>query len=445
MAERLLSLAAILSATGSHIAGWRDPNCPADGATNIRRYVEEAQLAEAAKLDLVFLADNLALKQASADELSRTSNSIAMLEPLTALAALAMVTERIGLVATVSTTYTEPYNLARQFASLDHISGGRAGWNLVTGANPAEALNFSRQTQSAHDDRYARAEEYVDVVRALWDSWDDGALIADKAAGRYFRPEALQVPNHQGTHFQVRGPLNVARPPQGYPVIFQAGSSGPGIDLAARTADCIFTQQRGIEPARDFYRKAKQRIAEFGRDPNAVRILPGLVAFVAESADEAQAKFEQLQELVDPAVGLQILGAVVGGGVDLSVYDVDAPVPELPVTEGMQTFQRNLLDTARAERLTLRQLYLRYAAGFGHWRVVGSVRQVADLLEDAFTTGAADGFALSSPVLPGSLRDFTTLVVPELQRRGLFRSDYSGATLRDHLGLARPPRQAFAA
>lgn len=444
MSARTLSLAAILSATGSHIAGWRDPACPADGAINIRRYVEQAQLAEAAKFDLVFLADSLALKLASAEELSRTSNSVALLEPMTALAAMAMTTSRIGLVATVSTTYTEPYNLARQFASLDHISAGRAGWNLVTGANPAEAANFSRTSQAAHDDRYARAEEYVDVARALWDSWGDGALIADKAAGRYFRPEALAIPDHKGLHFSVRGPLNVMRPPQGHPVIFQAGSSGPGVELAARTADCVFTQQRGVEPARAFYAKVKERVAAFGRDPDAVRVLPGLVPFVAESEAEAQDKFAALQALVDPAVGIQILSAVVGGGVDLTPYDIDGPVPELPQTDGMQTFQKNLLDAARQEGLTLRELYLRYAAGFGHWRVIGSARQVADLIEEAFTTAGADGFAISSPVLPGSLQDFATLVVPELQRRGLFRTDYAGATLRDHLGLVRPARQAFA-
>jgi FMN-dependent oxidoreductase (nitrilotriacetate monooxygenase family) len=441
MADRTLSLAAILSATGSHIAGWRDPGCPADGASNIARYIAEAQIAEAAKFDLVFLADNLALKQASNEELSRTSNSIAMLEPITALSAMAMMTSRIGLVATMSTTYTEPYNLARLFASLDHISGGRAGWNLVTGANPAEALNFSRVVQEAHDDRYARAGEYVDVVRALWDSWDDGALIADKAAGRYFRPDGLQAAHFDGRYFQVRGPLNVLRPPQGHPVIFQAGSSGPGITLAARSADCVFTQQRGMAPARAFYAKMKDAVSAAGRDPDHVRVLPGLVPIVAETADEAEAKFAGLQDRVDPEVGLQILSAVVGGGIDLTQFDIDAPVPELPQTDGMQTFQANLLTAAREEGLSLRQLYLRYAAGFGHWRVVGSARQLADVIEEAFLTGAADGFAISSPVLPGSLEDFARLVVPELQRRGLFRTEYAGATLRDQLGLGRPVRQ----
>lgn len=440
MSGRKLSLAAILSATGSHIAGWRHPDCPADGSWNIRRYIEEAQIAEAAKFDLCFLADSYALKQANNEELSRTSNSIALLEPMTALTAMAMMTEAIGLVATMSTTYCEPFHVARMFASLDLISNGRAGWNLVTSANPAEALNFNRSVQDAHGDRYARGGEFVDVVRKLWDSWDDSALIADKAAGRYFRPDGLSAINHTGEHFSVKGPLNTVRPPQGHPVIFQAGSSGAGIDLAARSADCVFTQQRGIPQARDFYARVKQAVAEAGRDPDQVRILPGLVPFVAESETEAQDKFDVLQRLVDPSVGLQILTAVLGGAVDLSGYDVDGPVPTIPETEGMKTFQGNLLAEAREEGLTLRELYLRYAAGFGHWRVVGSATQVADLIEEAFVGEAADGFAISSPMLPGSLRDFTTLVVPELQRRGLFRTEYEGQTLRDRLGLKRPAR-----
>lgn len=443
--SRKLSLAAVLSATGSHIAGWRHPDCPPDGSYEIQRYIEDARIAEAAKFDLVFIPDNVGQKLASAEELSRTSNSIAMLEPITALSAMAMVTTHIGLVGTMSTTYSEPYNLARMFATLDHISRGRAGWNLVTSANPAEALNFSRESQDAHGDRYDRGGEFVDAVRLLWDSWDDGALIADKAGGRFFRPDGLSAINFQGKHLSVRGPLNVVRPPQGHPVIFQAGSSGPGIALAARSADCIFTQQRGMEPARQFYAKARAAIRDAGRDPDSVRILPGLVPVVGATEAEARAKFDALQNLVDPAVGLQILGAVVGGGVDLTQFPVDGPVPELPVTSGMQTFQANLLSEAREEGLTLRQLYLRYAAGFGHWRVIGSVAQVADIIEEAVTTGAADGFAISSPVLPVSLRDFATLVVPELQRRGLFRTEYEGKTLRDRLGLKRPVRMDPAA
>lgn len=441
MSQRQLSLAAILSATGSHIAGWRHPDCPADGSWNIQRYIEEARIAEAACFDLCFLADNYALKQASNEELSRTSNSIAMLEPMTALSAMAMMTKHIGLVATMSTTYCEPVHVARMMASLDHISGGRAGWNLVTSANPAEAQNFNRDAQDDHAARYDRGNEFVDVVRGLWDSWDDGALIADKKGGRFFRPDALAPLHHKGEHFSVRGPLNTLRPPQGHPVIFQAGSSPAGIALAARSADCVFTQQRSVATAREFYAKVKAAVAGAGRDPDQVRVLPGMVPFVAETEQEAQAKFDALQDLVDPAVGLQILTGVLGGTVDLTGYDVDAPVPEIPETQGMQTFQANLLAEAREDGLTLRQLYLRYAAGFGHWRMIGTPNQIADVMEEAFTDGGADGFAISSPMLPGSLDDFARLVVPELQRRGLFRREYGGTTLRDHLGLKRPARQ----
>ncbi|WP_230293622.1 LLM class flavin-dependent oxidoreductase [Croceicoccus sp. Ery5] len=440
MSDRQLSLAAILSATGSHIAGWRHPDCPADGGYNIRRYIEAAQIAEAAKFDLCFLADNYALKLASNEELSRTSNSIALLEPMTALSAMAMMTNDIGLVATMSTTYCEPFHVARMMASLDHISGGRAGWNLVTSANPAEALNFNRDAQDDHAMRYARGGEFVDVVRKLWDSWDDGALIADKESGRYFQPDGVAAIHHKGEHFSVRGPLNEARSPQGHPVIFQAGSSGAGIALAARSADCVFTQQRGIPGAKEFYATIKAAVADAGRDPDQVRVLPGMVPFVAETESEAQAKFDALQALVDPRVGLQILTAVLGGNVDLSIYDIDAPVPEIPETEGMKTFQANLLAEARDEGLSLRELYLRYAAGFGHWRVIGSATQVADVIEEAFHENAADGFAISSAMLPGSLGDFARLVVPELQRRGLFRTEYQGNTLRDRLGLNRPAR-----
>lgn len=440
MSDRQLSLAAILSATGSHIAGWRHPDCPADGGYNIRRYIEAAQIAEAAKFDLCFLADNYALKLASNEELSRTSNSIALLEPMTALSAMAMMTTDIGLVATMSTTYCEPFHVARMMASLDHISGGRAGWNLVTSANPAEALNFNRDAQDDHAMRYARGGEFVDVVRKLWDSWDDGALIADKESGRYFKPDGVAAIDHKGEHFSVRGPLNEARSPQGHPVIFQAGSSGAGIALAARSADCVFTQQRGIPGAKEFYATIKAAVADAGRDPDQVRVLPGMVPFVAETESEAQAKFDALQALVDPRVGLQILTAVLGGNVDLSIYDIDAPVPEIPETEGMKTFQANLLAEARDEGLSLRELYLRYAAGFGHWRVIGSPSQVADVIEEAFHENAVDGFAISSAMLPGSLGDFARLVVPELQRRGLFRTEYQGTTLRDRLGLNRPAR-----
>ena len=433
-----MKLAAILSPAGGHIAAWRHPDNPADGAVNIQRYVEQAQMAERARFDMVFLADNLALKDSALDDLSRTASSIMFLEPLLALAAVAMATRDIGLVATCSTTYTEPYNLARQFATLDHISGGRAGWNLVTSAQPLEALNFSMDSQAEHADRYARAEEYADVVRGLWDSWAPDALVRDKAAARYFDPDRLRILNHEGPHFRVRGPLNVMRPPQGHPVIFQAGSSGPGIDLSARHADCVFTAQPTLKGAQDYYAAVKRRAAAFGRGPDAIKVLPGMFPVVGRTEQEARDKLEQLQALVHPSLGVSILSAAIGGGLDLTAYPLDGPVPDLPPTRGNITFQAKLLEIARSENLTLRQLCLRYAGGYGHRQMIGSPTQIADEMQEAFEAEAADGFAISPPWLPGSLEDFCALVVPELRRRGLFRTQYEGRTLRENLGLAPP-------
>ncbi len=431
-----LKLAASLSPTGAHIASWRHPDNPADGAVNIQRYVEAAQAAEAAKLDLVFLADNLAWKDARVEDLSRTASSTLFLEPLMSLAAVAMATRRIGLVATCSTTYTEPYNLARQFATLDHISGGRAGWNLVTSAQPLEALNYSMDAQVDHADRYARAEEYADVVTGLWDSWAPDALVRDKAAARYFDPAGVQRLDFKGEYFQVRGPLNVMRSPQGRPVIFQAGSSGPGMALAARHADCVFTLQATLEGCQAFYTSIKARIADFGRDPDQVKVLPGLFPVVGATEQEARDKLEQLQLLIHPELGLSILSAAIGGGLDLTAYDLDGPVPELPPSKGNTSFQTTLVETARREGLTLRKLYMRYASGYGHRQVVGSPTQIADVMEEAWQGYGADGFVISPPYLPGGLDDFLRLVVPELQRRGLFRTQYEGVTLRETLGLS---------
>jgi FMN-dependent oxidoreductase (nitrilotriacetate monooxygenase family) len=433
-----LKLAVILSPTGGHIASWRHPYNPADGAVNIRRYIESAQAAERARIDMIFLADNLGLKDATAEDLSRTASSIMFLEPLTALAAIAMATQHIGLVATCSTTYTEPYNLARSFATLDHISNGRAGWNLVTSAQPTEALNFGHEAQIQHDDRYARAEEYADVVRGLWDSWAPNALVRDKAEGRYFDPAGMRVLNHKGSHFRVRGPLNAMRPPQGHPVIFQAGSSGPGIDLSARHADGVFTAQPTLEGAREYYAAVKARAVEFGRSPDDIKVLPGIYPVVGRTEEEARAKFDQLNALVHPELGLSILSAAIGGGLDFSAFPIDGPVPDLPLTRGNITFQRKLLETARREGLTIRQLSLRYASGYGHRQIIGTPIQIADQLQETFEAYGADGFAISLPWFPGALDDFLRMVVPELQRRGLFRLEYEGKTLRENLGLKTP-------
>jgi len=439
-----MAIGAIISTTGGHVASWRHPECPADGAVNLQRYVEVARLAESAKLDFIFQADNLALKDSRVSDLARTASSTLVWDPVVLMTALAMVTERIGLVATVSSTYSEPYVVARQFAALDQVSNGRAGWNLVTSQQPIEARNFSRETLMPHEERYARAGEFADVVRGLWDSWEDDALIRNKEDGFYFDPDKLHVLNHKGDHFQVRGPLNAARPPQGNPVIFQAGSSGPGIDLAGRTADCVFTAQPNHEGAVTFYKKVKDAAIAHGRNPDHVKVVPGIFLVVGETEAEAQAKYQRMQDLIHPDTGLSILSAALGGKVDLSQYPLDAPVPEIPDTEGGKTFQHNLLTIAREENLTLRQLYQRYAGGFGHRQLIGSVKQVADALEQTFLERGADGFAITQPVLPLSLQDMAGLLIPELQRRGLFRTEYEGAHLRDHLGIPRPAHPAVA-
>ncbi len=442
--ERMMSLGAIVSPTGSHVASWRHPDNPADGAVNLDRYLEVARIAEAAKFDFLFQADNLALKDSSPDDLSRTAANTLMWEPVILMTALAMATRRIGLVATLSTTYYEPFIVARQFATLDHVSGGRAGWNLVTSQQAIEARNFGAPTM-AHADRYERAGEFADVVRGLWDSWEDDALVLDKAQGRYFDPAKMHILNHEGPHFQVRGPLNGARPPQGHPVVFQAGSSGPGVELAGRTADCVFTAQADKAGAIAFRRSVREAAVRHGRSADAVKVMPGIFPVVGATEEEAQQKYRALQELIHPDLGLSLLSAALGGAIDLSQYPLDGPVPEVPATDGGKTFQTRLLDLAHKDGLTIRQLYMRYAGGFGHRQIIGSVEQVAAALQETFEEGGADGFALAQPVLPQSLKDVASMLIPELQRRGLFRREYAGVTLREHLGLERPAHPAAVA
>lgn len=437
---RQIRLGAFLMQTGHHIAAWRHPDAQADAGVNFRHYVELARKAEAAKFDAVFLADGVAVRSSDLAALARTARSD-QFEPLTLLAALAAVTERIGLIATVSTSYNEPFNVARKFASLDQISGGRAGWNLVTSATTAEAQNFNRDAQIAHADRYRRAAEFHDVVTGLWDSWEDDAFPRDKASGIYLDIDKLHPIEHRGTHFQVRGPLNVARSPQGRPVVVQAGASEDGRDLAARTAEVIFVAHQTFDEAKAFYADIKRRVQQYGRHPDAVKVMPGIFPVVGRTQAEAEEKFEQLQSLIDPVVGVSLLSSVTGG-FDLSAYPVDGPLPELPLTDGPQSRQRLLLDLARRDGLTIRQLYLRVAGARGHQQVVGTPASIADQLQQWFEEGAADGFNIMSPWLPGGLDDFIEGVLPELRRRGLFRSEYEGRTLREHMGLERPSHPA---
>ncbi|MBY0256988.1 LLM class flavin-dependent oxidoreductase [Methylobacterium sp.] len=439
-----MRLGAFLYPGGHHVAAWRHPSAQADAGVNAAHYRRIARTAEAAKFDLIFLADGVAVRGEDIDALSRTAiRYVGQFEPLTLLSHLAAVTERIGLVATASTTYNEPFHVARKFASLDHLSEGRAGWNLVTSADPREAWNFSRESHLAHAHRYARAEEFVDVVRGLWDSYADDAFVRDRESGRFFDPDRLHLLAHEGAHFSVRGPLNVPRPPQGHPVVVQAGSSEAGKALAARTAEIVFTAQETLADATAFYADVKGRMAGFGRDPDHLKIMPGAFPVVGRTEGEAQDRYGELQDLIHPVVGRSLLEQLAGA--DLSAYPDEAPVPDLPETEGGKSRQALMLTLARREGLTIRELYLRIAGARGHWTLVGTPGQIADALQERFEAHGADGFNIMPPTLPGGLDDFAALVIPELQRRGLFRTDYEGRTLRENLGLPRPPHRLPAA
>jgi alkanesulfonate monooxygenase len=440
--SKQLRLGAFLPGPGHHIAAWRHPDSQANGGLNLRHYQQIAQTAERGKFDMVFLADGLAVWDhgQGTEAFSRSGQFSVHFEPVTLLSALSTVTEHIGLVATASTTYEEPYHLARKFASLDHLSGGRAGWNLVTSANEATAQNFNQDTHLQHALRYKRAHEFVEVVTKLWDSWDDDALLLDKEAGIFFDPDKLHVPHHQGDHFAVRGPLNVARPVQGYPVIVQAGSSEDGKELAAKTAEVIFTAQQTLAEAQAFYADVKGRLAKYGRNPDQLKIMPGIFPIIGKTEQEARDKFAQLQDLIHPAVGLGLLSGMIGG-FDLSRYPLDGPLPELPETNAGKSRQKLLIELAQRENLTIRQLYLAIAGARGHRQILGTPVQIADQLEEWFLNDAADGFNIMPPWLPGGLDEFVEWVIPELQRRGLFRTQYEGRTLRENLGLARPQNQ----
>ncbi|QVX17635.1 LLM class flavin-dependent oxidoreductase [Pseudomonas congelans] len=432
---RQMKLGAFLMATGHHVAAWRHPDVPADAGLDFKHYRHLARVAEAAKFDALFVADSVAA--ATGDIASRMARSDHF-EPLTLLSALSAVTEHIGLIATATTTYNEPYHVARKFASLDHLSGGRAGWNLVTSDAAAEAQNFGRAEHVGHAERYSRAREFHQVVTGLWDSWADDAFTRDKASGEYYDPARLHVLDHQGEHFRVKGPLNVARSPQGQPVMVQAGSSEVGRDLAAQTAEVVFTAQTSLASAQAFYADLKGRLSAYGRAVDSLKIMPGVFIVVAETEALAKAKFESFQELVEPRVGVALLGRMLGN-FDLSGYPLDGPLPELPLTDsGQRSRQKLLTELADQESLTLAQLGRRIAGGRGHYSLIGTPEQIADELQRWFEQGAADGFNVLVPHLPGGLEDVAQLLVPELQRRGLFRTEYEGTTLRDNLGLQRP-------
>ncbi|MDF3152139.1 LLM class flavin-dependent oxidoreductase [Mesorhizobium sp. XAP10] len=415
MTARQMRLGAFLWATGHHIAAWRHPKAHVTAGIDIDHYIALARTAETAKFDMVFCEDAAGLREAKFGIASQTSRSIGF-EPISLLSALAVQTSRIGLVSTASTSYNEPYGLARTFLSFDHLSGGRAGWNLVTSASPIEAANFGATGLKPHADRYERAREFAEVVTGLWHG---------KASG------------HNGQSFSVRDPLDLPRSPQGAPVIVQAGASDVGRDLAARTADVVFTAAQTFEEAKAFYDDLKGRLPAYGREPDDIKIMPGVAPVVAETEAEAREKYEELQELIPDDVGVALLSSYLSIS-DLWRYPIDGPLPELPESEGMKSRQALVIEQSRRDGLSIRQLARHFAGARGHWRIVGTAAQVADELQTRFEGGAADGFNVMPSYFPGELDAFATLVVPELQRRGLFRTEYQGRTLRDHLGLKRP-------
>ncbi len=437
-----MKLGALLYPTGYHVAAWRHPHVPADAGINFAHYVDLAKTAERGKLDFIFLADSVGVRGTDLPALSRSAiRYIAQFEPITLLCGLSAVTERIGLVASVTTTYNEPYHLARKFASLDHISKGRAGWNLITSQNEDEAQNFGLDKHPDHAERYARAREFAMVVKGLWDSWEDDAFLRDKESGIYFDPNKLHVLNHKGKYFSVKGPLNIPRSPQGHPVIVQSGSSEAGKELAAETGEVIFTAQQTLGDAQTFYAEVKERAIKYHRSRDDLKIINGIFPFVGRTFQEAQEKFEHLQSLIDPLVGISLLSGLLANA-DLSSCQLDAPLPIIAETNAGKSRQQLLIDLAQQENLTIRDLYLRVAGARGHRQIIGTSESVADELQEWFEKEAADGFMIIPPYLPDTLDDFIDLLIPELQKRKLFRTDYEGHTLRENLGLSRPEHWA---
>jgi FMN-dependent oxidoreductase (nitrilotriacetate monooxygenase family) len=433
---RRMHLNLFIQSRGHHEASWRHPLASPLPLTDIRYYQDVAQRAEAGLFDSIFLADQLALD----GDIARAGRS--WLEPLTVLAALATSTSRIGLIATASTTYTEPFNLARQFASIDHISGGRAGWNIVTSWLAAAAGNYGSASQVSHADRYTRGEEFVQVVKALWDSWADDAVIDDRTGGQYARPERIRPIDHAGAHYQVKGPLNMPRCPQGRPVFVQAGSSDTGRRFAARHAEAVFTAQMEKATAQAFYSDLKRLAVAEGRRVDQVHILPGLSPVIAGTEAEAQRLVRELTDLTDPEIGRQRLSGRFGGH-DFSHLPLDKPLrpedfPDPATVEAARSRTEVIVGLVRREGMTLRQLLAYMAGARGHYTTAGTPEQIADLMVDWFQEGAADGFNVMPPVLPAMLDVFVDEVVPLLQRRGLFRTAYEGETLREHYGLAYP-------
>lgn len=436
-ASRTMRLGLFINPTGHHQAAWRHPGADADAGINFAHYRGLAQVAERNCFDMIFLADNQVVRGGEAESRRRVAQYIANFEPLTVLSAVAAVTDRIGLVCTASTSYNYPFQIARKFASLDFISDGRAGWNMVT-SGPDEAPNFGLDEGYEHDDRYRRADEVVEVCVGLWDSWEDAAFVRDRESGIFADLDKLHTLNHVGEYVRVKGPLNVPRMPQGYPVLVQAGQSDAGKSFAAKWAEVMFTTPLLIERARELYVEMKERVAEGGRDPARLTLMPGMAIITGRTSEEAQERFDQLQSYLHPAVALNILSHKLGR-IDLSGYPLDQPLPRSaqPPDQKGGGFLR-WIEIAEREHLTLGELALRASGSLAGMQVVGSYREVADVMEAWFRTGAADGFNIQPAYLPGMFTEFVGGVMPELRRRGLVRERYEGRTLREHFGLPRP-------
>lgn len=442
MTQKKLRLGAFMRPVSIHTAAWRYPGGTPDANFNLKALVKYAQTLERGKFDAFFMADHLAVLNMPMDALKRSA-TVTSFDPLTLLPALAMATKHLGLIATASSTFEPAYTIARRFASLDHISEGRAGWNLVTTSNPDAALNFGLDDQMPHAERYARAREFFDVVTGLWDSWADDAFVRDVESGVYFDPSRLHVLDHKGKYLKVRGPLNIARPVQGWPVIVQAGASDAGRQLAAETAEMVFAAGGPIDGARAFYADVKGRAKKIGRNPDHIKILPGAFVVVGDSLDEAKEKRARLDGLVNYDSSIAAVSMALG--VDARQFDPDKPLPDdIPETEASKSGRDRVIELGRRENLTVRQIAGRLG-GYGGLGMLGTPSMIADQMEEWLVTEACDGFNVMFPYLPGGLDDFVDKVVPELQRRGLFRTEYEGTTLRENLGLPRPENRFFAA
>lgn len=437
--QRKMILGAVARGIGSHVAAWRHPSVSRDklrGATTLRHWAEIARIAEAGKMHFVFLADLLAMPSADHPPLLSRSAFDFSLEPMTLLSAIAPMTEKIGLVGSISTTYSEPYNVARLLASLDHLSAGRAGWNVVTTLDPTSARNFGAGGFMEKPDRYRRAEVFTRIVKGLWDSWEDDAFVHDQQRGVFLDPAKMHPLRHKSEHFQVEGPLNIERPPQGHPVVIVAGSSEGAKELAAEQADAMFTAQPTLEGAKKFYADVKGRMAKYGRSPDALHLIPGAMIIVGRTDEEAREKHQVFRESIDLEFGILYLSALAQA--DLSDLPLDEPLPDSLRQTPTWSRLELVMDISRQSGMTFRQIAIHYADTYGHQFIVGSAKTVADELQHLFEARAADGFILRAPIYPEGVQEIVSLVIPELQRRGLAQTEYRGTTFRENLGLPRP-------